>query len=352
MKKTREEQEVRELDELFERFRQSPGSYVFVPLADACRKMRRLDEALEICENGVQRHPDYPSGHVVKGKCLFDKGERGAARETFERVLVLDENNLVALKYLGMIEADEGHLAIAQRHFRQILALDPDNKEIKTILHIVEEHRRPEETPESSPPDVMDGVDEILGGRGAEGNVVAPEDEPAVDLAADGGVVGGDGWAKLLTDELETSDELASVTLAEIFASQGYKSKAEKIYREVLRRQPESEEVRRRLCDLTSGDPEPGPVTGGAGGEDTGARVEESGEPGESPVEEEPAPPAEDLEEQTSAPQHGGPAGSAPEGAPEKRGDAMKPSPDSAGLEINEKDSLTHFKRWLTRIQK
>ena len=82
------------LDDLFEKFRQAPGSFVFVPLADACRKMGRLDEALEICEKGVARNPSYASGHVVKGKCLYDRGDFDTACETFERVLDLDDNNL------------------------------------------------------------------------------------------------------------------------------------------------------------------------------------------------------------------------------------------------------------------
>jgi AcrR family transcriptional regulator len=43
----------RELDDLFERYRAAPGSHIFAPLADACRKAGMLDEALEICARGV-----------------------------------------------------------------------------------------------------------------------------------------------------------------------------------------------------------------------------------------------------------------------------------------------------------
>jgi hypothetical protein len=46
-----------DLDDLFEKYRRSPESYVFVPLADAVRKMGRQSEALEICENGLAQHP-------------------------------------------------------------------------------------------------------------------------------------------------------------------------------------------------------------------------------------------------------------------------------------------------------
>ena len=90
-----------DLDDLFEKYRRAPDSYVFVILADACRKIQRTEEALEICEAGVERHPGYASGYVVKGKCLYDLGRFDAARDAFKKVLEFDEHNLVALKFLG-----------------------------------------------------------------------------------------------------------------------------------------------------------------------------------------------------------------------------------------------------------
>ena len=65
-----------ELDALFERYRAAPESHVFAPLADACRKAGMVEEALDIYEKGVRSNPDYTSGHVVRGKCHFDLGNR------------------------------------------------------------------------------------------------------------------------------------------------------------------------------------------------------------------------------------------------------------------------------------
>jgi tetratricopeptide (TPR) repeat protein len=354
MRKNREEQEVRDLDELFERYRQAPGSYVFVPLADACRKMGRFDEALEICEGGVRRHPAYASGHVVKGKCLYDKGDRPAARETFERVLMLDENNLVALKYLGMIEAEDGDIGTAGRHFRQILSLDPDNKEIKTILRTVDVTGPPAEKPEPlcvDAADVMEGVDEILQGAVADDDPLEVDDGPEGDTAAGEDSALEESAAGAVRGELETSDELASVTLAEIFASQGYKSKAEKIYREVLKRQPANEDVRQRLRDLAPDSGGTETVAGGSCGENTGAQEDVRSDSGGSQCEE-PAPleisappdlpPAPEPDSTCEAPSR--PTEEIAAGVPDG-------SYGPARTEISEKDSLSHFRRWLTRIQ-
>jgi len=343
MKKTREEQEVHDLDELFERYRQAPDSYVFVPLADACRKMGRIEEALEICEHGVRRHPSYPSGHVVKGKCLYDGCDRAAARATFERVLVLDEDNLVALKYLGMIEADEGDLDTAQRHLQKILSLDPENKEIKTILHLVEEQEQIERAGEApSSGDDMDAIEEILGDAAptpSEDAACQYEPEPEIPVESNSPPSAGD--AKPAGSDIETSDELASVTLADIFASQGYTAKAEKIYREVLRKQPDNEVVRTRLRDLL--------------GEEVVLDVET-----EAAVREDAVPPVEDLskaedEVNDESPLFTEAAGSGvrPEASP-VAAEPVEEHPVLAAARpaIDEKDNLGHFKRWLTKLQK
>ncbi|MFQ5510548.1 MAG: tetratricopeptide repeat protein [Candidatus Krumholzibacteriia bacterium] len=221
--------EIQGLDELFEKYRKSPNSYVFVLLADACRKLGRIDEALEICGRGIERHPRYASGHVVRGKCHYDLDDHDTARGAFEKVLTLDQNNLVALKYLGMIEANRGDYDSARGYFQHILRLDPDNQSIKETMRVMEEHRQ------------------------MSSDTVTPR--PAVGSAADDepGVPGA-GAA------VETSDELATLTLADIFAAQGYHDKAVKICEELLKKNPRNGVVREKLKSL-GGDPNDIPHT-------------------------------------------------------------------------------------------
>jgi tetratricopeptide (TPR) repeat protein len=361
MGRTREELESSNLEELFERFRQSPEGYAFVPLADACRKMGRVDEALEICDTGVKRHPAYASGHVVRGKCLYDSGNRAGAREAFDHVLLLDEHNLVALKYLGMIDADDGNLEAAEKHLNRILSFDPENKEIKSILHIVEEQVQIERTADE-PVATMEAVDEILSyGAPTPALEEDEEDEPApalsieVDLGTDPrDAVPSD---EVPSDEVETSDELASVTLADIFAEQGYTSKAAKIYREVLRKQPANDAIRAKLAELTGESVE------------TEAPVKEAVDGGPSGLPEivEPVPPAgfvsEDLAEAQRVddpaaalpPMPGAEADSGGESAEAAEAEAAAEEAvrvsACARPEIAEKESLNHFRHWLTKIR-
>lgn len=215
-----------DLDKLFEKLRLDPDSLVFAPLADGCRKAGRLEEALDICSKGVAQHPEYASGHVVLGKCYFDSQERDKAAESFNTVLSLDENNLVALKFLGMIQAENGDEAAAREHFRHILALDPENTEIRTKL----EHLQ---------------ADQAERDRGV--TTVVPEEsidqEPVPDEEFEGKTIS-------LGEDAETSDEFATLTLADIYASQGYTDKAIKIYREVLKARPDNIMARQKLTAL------------------------------------------------------------------------------------------------------
>lgn len=249
-----------DLEKLFEKYRLAPDSLVFAPLADACRKLGRLEEAVEICGKGLKHHPDYTSGHVVLGKSLFDMGRKEEASEAFQRVLSLDPDNLVALRFMGLILTEKGELEAAAERFRHFLTLDPANEEIKAKLLGLEER---EEVIELAP----------LDDEGFEGEEIS---------------LGG---------EVETSDELASTTLADIFASQGYKDRAIKIYREVLSKQPDNEAVRKRLQALeeegiSGGAPPPsGRSSEEGGGEgfepldgraDSGGGANEGAEAGES----------------------------------------------------------------------
>jgi len=210
-----------ELEALFERYRTAPASYVFAPLADACRKAGMLEEAVEICAAGVARHPRYPSGYVVQGKCYFDQRNIAAAEKAFRAVLELDENNLVALKYLGVIMVGRGEREQATEYFQHILALDPEDREIRRILSELKETEQVGAKPSATAPPV--------------------EEEDF------------EGEPIMLGDDDERSDELATTTLADIYAAQGYLDKALRIYREVLKKQPHNEEIQRKIQSLEGG---------------------------------------------------------------------------------------------------
>ncbi len=321
----------REIDDLFERYRRAPGSHVFAPLADAYRKLGLIEEALDICARGLSANPRYASGYVVQGKCQFDAGRADRAEESFKKVLEFDPQNLVALRYLGIIRSGCGDTDGARTYFEHILVLDPDDKDIRQRLEAVREIPSTvsattlvdeiEEVLESDPPRA-----EVAAAAAPKREEAAPHIEPApVAASADDDAVMDlpdvrddfEGAPISLGDESATTEYIATVTLADIFASQGYTAKAMKIYQDVLRRQPDNPDVRNKMAALEKGERVPHP------------HEESTPEFAEIPA---PAPIA------TPAAKSPSPAMSAPTPAA------------PAGAAIDEGRSYEQFKRWLRTV--
>lgn len=118
-----------EIEKLEARYRENPKGRNFAPLADAYRKAGLIDNALELCQAGLQLHPDYVSGHIVHGRCLVDKKDDVAAEEVFRRVLDLDPENILALKVLAEIAERTDRFDNAMQWLNRLLLADPMNGE-------------------------------------------------------------------------------------------------------------------------------------------------------------------------------------------------------------------------------
>jgi tetratricopeptide (TPR) repeat protein len=188
-----------------DRYEQAPDSRLFAPLADAYRKNGDIDRAIELCEKGLERYPSYASAHVILGKCFYDKGATERARSEFLRVVELDQENMVALKFLGDILVAEGNREDAARYYRRLLAIDPTNEEVEAALGELEE--------------------------GFQVQQIDLTDENHIKR------IDGDG-------------ELATMTLAGIYAAQGYYNKALKIYQDIIRNEPGNTQAREMVEKL------------------------------------------------------------------------------------------------------
>ena len=118
-----------EIEKLEARYRENPKGRNFAPLADAYRKAALIDNAIELCQSGLQLHPDYVSGHIVHGRCLVDKKDDSGAEIVFRRVLDLDPENILALKVLAEISERNERFAAAAEWLNRLLLADPMNGE-------------------------------------------------------------------------------------------------------------------------------------------------------------------------------------------------------------------------------
>ncbi len=118
-----------EIEKLEARYRENPKGRNFAPLADAYRKAALIDNAIELCQAGLQLHPDYVSGHIVLGRCLVDKKDDSGAEGVFQRVLDLDPENILALRVLAEIAERNERFAAAAEWLNRLLLADPMNGE-------------------------------------------------------------------------------------------------------------------------------------------------------------------------------------------------------------------------------
>ncbi len=123
-----------EIEKLERRYAENPKGRNFAPLADAYRKGGQLDQAIELCKSGLERHPDYVSAHIVYGRCLIDLKDDGGAQQVFNKVLELDQENVIAFRVLAEIAARSKRFDVAVGWLTKLLAADPMNGDAAEAL--------------------------------------------------------------------------------------------------------------------------------------------------------------------------------------------------------------------------
>src|SRR5262245_4435329 len=91
------------IEELKRRVQMDPASIAFAALAEEYRRAGEYEEAIAVCEVGLQRHPAYLSARVTLGRSLLELGRFEDAREQLEQVLKAAPENLAAIRALAEI---------------------------------------------------------------------------------------------------------------------------------------------------------------------------------------------------------------------------------------------------------
>lgn len=79
-----------------EQLQDNPDSFVFLALADALRKNKMLDAAMEVCEEGVQRHPEYATARLALAQIYAEANRLTEAIAQLDLVLRDNQDNLLA----------------------------------------------------------------------------------------------------------------------------------------------------------------------------------------------------------------------------------------------------------------
>jgi len=265
--------EIKKYEDTLER---DPNSYCFAPLSELYRKLGMVDDAIIVAKRGCEIHPEYVGGYMALGRAYLEKGMNAESREALEKVIRVTPDNLLAQRILSKIYIDAGEVAAAEKSLIIILSQNPDDSESQLLLQSLirtsgsisiplleqEGERGDIAIPEiRSSGEVLSQWDESDDLIELEESDIFEEDseespqeliekkcdevefafpEEMEDKAED----------FFSGEDLEEKDPLTTLTLAELYVSQGFPKRALTILRELLEADPENLELKNRILAL------------------------------------------------------------------------------------------------------
>lgn len=241
-----------------------PKSYCFAPLSELYRKIGLIDDAIGVAQRGTDIHPEYIGGYMALGRAYFEKGLKDKSKEALERVAKATPENILAQKILSQIYFDEGNTHAAENALQLLVTFNPEDVESRLTLDAM----RKSSTPPDDSVTVSDAEDGVALGKvedalsedaGFFREVEPPSTEETSlsfrhDTGADGpffGIKEGDVAEEIMGAEtIPQPSPLPTLTLAELYASQGFYRQALDVYGELLHREPENQLLHERIDSL------------------------------------------------------------------------------------------------------
>lgn len=102
-------------------------------------RRKEFDEALQAAQNLEKKRPTNPLPFNLAGAAYLGKGDKAAARASFERALALDAGFLPAAENLARLDLEQGQPEAAKQRIEAVLAKDKDNVDALVALRRVNE---------------------------------------------------------------------------------------------------------------------------------------------------------------------------------------------------------------------
>jgi len=126
------------LEQLRFQLREDPSSRLFFQLGELLRKEGRLEEAVGVLEEGLEKHPRYVAAWVSLGRALLTQGEHERAEEVLGRALELDPENGVAARVVGEAAIARGEWLQAVKALKLARGLSPRDAALDERIRFVE----------------------------------------------------------------------------------------------------------------------------------------------------------------------------------------------------------------------
>jgi predicted regulator of Ras-like GTPase activity (Roadblock/LC7/MglB family)/cytochrome c-type biogenesis protein CcmH/NrfG len=227
----REEAEIKDLSE---KLAKNPESLVFAPLADAHRRLKRYEEAIQICLKGLETHPHYMTARVVLGRAYLENEMLDEAGEEFRKVIHADPNHAMAHGMLGQIYSRQGQFTKAVEEHQAVLAINPDDAATQSLLQEAMEWARQPGRQASPGPETS--VKPAAAAPPSAAKV--PSSTPVTSSPAKP------------TAQPSSHDAEATMKVAEIYIKKGALDEAIEVFEEVLASDPGNRTALTKLMEI------------------------------------------------------------------------------------------------------
>ncbi len=191
-------------------------STIFVSLSESYRKLGLLDDAFSVAQKGLVNLPEYAPGYVVMARIKCQQGDLAGSEASFKKALELDPDSLAALVGFSRLHLLLDNVESARSLLLTARELSPADSVINKLLLTLPE------------PEIQEDVE---ADASVSDSVTETEPEPEYQPVSH-------------IEPLETA------TLAELYLKQGMVEQALGIYRNLLARDPDNLDFRRRIRDI------------------------------------------------------------------------------------------------------
>ncbi len=85
---------------------------------------KKYSKTVELCTSMLKDNPEVLSGRILLAQALYHSNQLNEAESQFYRILQVDPNNILALKYLGDLKFRAGDNIVAFSYYERVLKLD------------------------------------------------------------------------------------------------------------------------------------------------------------------------------------------------------------------------------------
>ena len=216
---------------LEEQLSKAPDSYCFAGLSTVYLKAGLIDDALHVARQGVAKYPCYLAGQRALSLACLAKGLGDEAMAALQRIVAALPEDVPSQLQLGRLLVEAGEQVSAIKVYRVALEFAPEDVECRLQLESLERLAGLTASLADEDYDDIDD-DEII-----EDLEILDEFEEEYSEAEP-------------RSSVTALDPLSTVTLAELYVTQGFIKKALDIYRAKLADNPLDQAIKERITEL------------------------------------------------------------------------------------------------------